>query len=136
MKLLTAIATTALLIAAPSVNAGETWVKVTDTYKRSVKPGTIAEEFGWHGMAFYIDLQSIVTKGDITYYNDSWIPLNRINQPHQELAERYWDFQRNQPRSRNARQVNCATLKVLDPKTNTFTSVSGSNLELAKMACK
>lgn len=136
MKILTTIAAAALFITAPSVNAGETWVKVTDTYKKTVQPGTLAEDVGWHGMAFYIDLQSVVTKGDITYFNDSWIPVNRINQPHSSLAEDSWDFQKNQPRSRHGRQVKCATFKTLDPKTNTFTPTNGPMLELVKMACK
>ena len=136
MKLLTAIATTALLIAAPGAKAGETWVKVTDTYEEKVQPGTLAEELGWHGMAFYVDLQSIVTKGEITYYNDSWITLNAINRPHKTLADESWDFRKNQPLSRNARQVKCATLETFKPSKNAFVPAKGVSLEIAKMVCR
>lgn len=136
MKLLTAMVTTALLIAAPGAKAGETWVKVTDTYRKTVTPGTLAEEFGWHGMAFYLDLQSIVTKGEITYYNDSWIPVDAYNMPDKRLLEDNWDFRKNQPLSKNARQVKCATLETFKPASNSFISAKGELLEIAKMVCR
>ena len=127
-----AAAIAGLLIASPAVHAGETWVMGAWQMSGPPKPGTIAEDYDWHGLGFYIDLQSVVRRGDLVFYYDAWIPLDGNRRPIQVLG---WDKSQNKPERKNLRIANCKTLQSKSNETANFKRVDPAYRPVIHLAC-
>ena len=127
-----AAAITGLLLALPAVHAGETWVMAAWQQSGPPKPGTIAAEYGWHGLGFYIDLQSVVRRGDLVFYYDGWVPLDGNRKPIQVLG---WDKSQNKPETKNLRIANCRTLEFKANETADYKQADVAYRPVIHLAC-
>ena len=127
-----AAAIAGLLIATPAVFAGETWVMASWESKGPPKPETLAEEYGWYGNGYYIDLQSVVRKGDLVFYNDGFSGLDRNKRPIQV----FWDEQGRRPIRTRLRIANCKTSDWKERETSDFKQPDVAYRPVIQLACK
>ena len=118
-----------LLSATPAI--AQTWVMAAWEQGTPPKPGTIAAEYNWHGMAYYIDLRSVVAKGNFVYYYDAWIPIDHNKRP--VLS---WDRTLNQPKTKHLRIANCKTLEYKPNETSNWKAADPAYRPLIKLACE
>ena len=112
------------------VKAGETWVMASWEMQGEGQPGTLAHEYDWHGMAYYLDLQSTVRRGDLVFYYDSWIPVNAKKKP-----VLLWNNKQQKPETKYLRTANCTTLKVKAKEDGDFKRADPAYRPLIKLAC-
>lgn len=127
-----AAAIAGLLVASPAVHAGETWVMASWEMGGPPKPGTIAAEYNWHGMGYYIDLQSVVRRGDLVFYYDGWVPLDGNREPIQRLG---WDKAQKKPGNKFLRTANCKTLEFKAKETADFKLADAPYRGVIHLAC-
>ncbi|WP_186988324.1 hypothetical protein [Synechococcus sp. MIT S9220] len=121
-----------LLIPIPSVQAGETWVMASWEMHGKPKPGTIAEEYNWWGLGYYIDLQSVVKKGDLVFYYDGWVPLDSDKRPTTGIG---WNNKESKPKDKFLRIANCKTLEFKAYESANFKQADPAYRPLIKFAC-
>lgn len=130
-KIIAAVA--GLLIASPAVHAGETWVMAARNMWGTPKSGTPAAKRGWHGLAVYIDLQSVVKKGGLVFYYEGYMPLDKNKRI---IKKRGWDESQQKPTKKYLRIANCKTFDLKQTETSDFRQPKPAYRPVIKLACE
>ena len=84
-------------------NAEGTWVVVYKNFSKS-NPGTLGWEMNIGGLAYWVDVRSLVRRADMAYFNIS-----------SSILDRNGNFPSNEVHSGTGWMANCSTQKIQGP---------------------
>ena len=129
----TIIATCFILVALPAHAAG-TWVLAAHGDQRKPTPGTFGEQYGLWGMGWYVDIKSIVKRGNRAYFNQSVVFLGEGKRPC-ESKSCGWDFTRGEPTRINSSIADCKTKQLIDATNQPLGKQGEITRQIANFAC-
>lgn len=112
-RVLTAALSSALLVVGTPARSHESaWVLVAETPRTKPTPGTVAWSDGIWGTGYYVDLRSIVRRGNRSYFNHSFAFLGPGGDPcHKKVC--LWNFGKGAPENVVTGIANCNTFKLI-----------------------
>ncbi len=134
---LSAYATIAIctFFAIPLLASG-TWIMANNPIIKKPTPGTIGSGYGWWGWGYFVDMKSIIKRGNIVFFNEAWVALGQDKRPCRDSLCQ-WDHSRNIPARSHPRIANCTTKQIGNGMgERNFKDVSGGRLELLQFVCR
>lgn len=101
------LALSILLCVLPAL-ASDTWIMTNNPEITQPTSGTIGSEYGWWGIGFFVNTNSITRQGNMAYFNEAIILLGKDKLPCAN-STCGWNHSSNIPVRSHPRIANCST---------------------------
>jgi hypothetical protein len=134
-RILVAVLGASMLAGTLPAKSDGTWIQVFNTPLKKPTPGTIADEYGWWGTGWYVDVKSIVKRGNKAYFNSSLVLLGQTGRPCLSSVCG-WDKTKAAPERKVSDIANCSTLQLIKADGSPKGKQGDISYALAKFACE